>query len=135
MIMVALSRGSVGVDLERMRKIDVVSIAKRFFSPQELLFLQEEGQVQNQQIFFKLWTAKEAALKADGGGIASGMKNNVATMEEAHVCSIVLNKRSWEISSWQLESESECFFGAIATIFVPAVIHWYDLRTFDKVSS
>ena len=134
MIMVALSRGSVGVDLERMRKIDVVSIAKRFFSPQELLFLQEEGQVQNQQIFFKLWTAKEAALKADGGGIASGMKNNVATMEEAHVRSIVLNKRSWEISSWQLESESECFFGAIATLFVPAVIHWYDLRTFDKVN-
>ncbi|MEI6417162.1 MAG: 4'-phosphopantetheinyl transferase superfamily protein, partial [Verrucomicrobiota bacterium] len=184
MIMVALSRGPVGVDLERMRELDVLAVAKRFFSPQELFFLQnlsskstdaanncvapvlasssisytlsrcapstpcssqasatlktgsqEEDQAQNQPTFFKLWTAKEAALKADGGGIASGMKNNVAAMEDGNVSSIILGKRSWKISSWNLSEGGEIFFGAVATSFVPAVIHWYDLRTFDKINS
>lgn len=135
MIMVALSRGPVGVDLERMRELDVVAVAKRFFSPQELLLLQEESEAQNQPTFFKLWTAKEAALKADGGGIASGMKNNVAAMEDGNVSSIILGKRSWKISSWNLSEGGGIFFGAVATSFVPAVIHWYDLRTFDKINS
>lgn len=135
MIMVALSLGPVGVDLERVRPLDVIPIAKRFFSPQDLLFLPEENQEQNQQTFFKLWTAKEAALKADGGGIASGMKNNVAAMEKCNVSSITLGKQSWKISSWCLQEEAGSFFGAIATLFVPAVIHWYDLRTFDRMGS
>lgn len=135
MIMVALSRGPVGVDLERMRNLDVVPIVKRFFSPQELFLLQQKGQEQNQQTFFKLWTAKEAALKADGQGIVFGMKNNVAIMKEKNVSSIELGKQSWKISSWNLSEGGETFFGAIATLFVPAVIHWYDLRTFDRIGS
>jgi phosphopantetheine--protein transferase-like protein len=134
MIIVALSRGPVGVDLERIRKLDVIPVAKRFFSPQELFFLQEENQEQNQQTFFKLWTAKEAALKADGGGIAFGMKNNIATMKEGNVSSITFKRQSWKICSWSLCEKSEFFFGAIATLFVPSVIHWYDLRTFDRIS-
>jgi 4'-phosphopantetheinyl transferase len=135
MIMIALSRGPVGIDLERVRELPVIPIAQRFFSPQELFFLQDEKPQQNQKIFFKLWTAKEAALKADGAGIAFGMKNNVATMEEEKVTSIFYQQQSWNISSWDFREGNESFFGAIATLFIPTVIHWYDLRMFDKVSA
>ncbi len=152
LIMIALSQGPVGVDLERVRKLNVLPIAKRFFSPEELLFLEEEDQEQNQQTFFKLWTAKEAALKANGGGIAFGMKNNLATMEASRVRSIEIfskpaagdeiqgavgvcenaigfKRQSWMIQSWSLYEKSELFFGAMATLFIPTAIHWYDMRS------
>lgn len=128
MIMVALSGSSVGIDLERERKLDVLRVGKRFFSPSELLVLQKKDLAQRQQTFFKLWTAKEAALKADGQGIAFGMKNNVAIMKGEDVSSIKLESQSWKISSWNFKEESDCFFGAVATSFVPTLIHWYDLR-------
>lgn len=124
-IIVALSRMPVGVDLERIRKIDVMRMAQRFFSPQELLLLEKK---QQQQQFFKLWTAKEAALKADGQGIAFGMKNNIAIMTEKNISSIELEKQSWKISSWNFLEEKETFFGAVASSFVPNLIHWYDMR-------
>lgn len=128
LIMVALSQGRVGVDLERMRNLDVVRVAQRFFSPQELLFLQKKNREKNQETFFKLWTAKEAALKADGGGIALGMKNNIALMEGDNIRAIFFKKQSWKINSWNFCEEEDCFFGAVATPFAPAIIHWYDLR-------
>lgn len=154
-IMVALSRGAVGVDLEKMREIDAVAIAQRFFSPREMFFLEGESHSYYQETFFKLWTAKEAVLKADGNGIASGMKKSIATMEEGRVTSVLVEKQSWWISSWSLgtpptignrsdsypidapatSESSECFFGAVASSFVPTVIHWYDLRRFDKISA
>lgn len=125
-IMVALSRMVVGIDLEKIRKLDVIRMAQRFFSPQELLLLGKKNE--HQQQFFKLWTAKEAALKADGQGIAFGMKNNVATMTGKTISSIELGKRSWKISSWKFLEGDEPFFGAVATPFFPTVIHWYDMR-------
>jgi len=128
MIMVALGRAPVGIDLERMRNLEVIPIAKRFFSPQELFFLQKKNQEQNREMFFKLWTAKEAALKADGQGIAIGMKENVAVVEKAKVVSIDLRKTSWSISSWNFCEGSDRFFGAVATSFVPSAIYWYDFR-------
>lgn len=128
-IMVAISLTPVGVDLEKMRKLDVLRVAKRFFSPQDLVFFQGKKQKENQKTFFKLWTAKEAALKADGQGIAFGMKNNVAMMKEGNVSSIELGEHSWNISSWNFSEGGEVFFGAVATHLDPTFIRCYDLRT------
>ncbi len=128
MIMVALARSPIGIDLERERKLDVLRIAKRFFSLSELLVLQKKDPAQQQQIFFKLWTAKEAALKADGQGIAFGMKNNLAVMKGENISSIELEDQSWKISSWSFLEGEENFFGAMATSFTPTLLHWYDLR-------
>jgi len=133
MIMVAFCRMPVGVDLERVRDLDVARIAKRFFSSKELFFLQEKNQEENREIFFKLWTAKEAALKADGRGIAIGMKENVAVMEKKNVVSIQLRKKSWHINAFRFSEKSDCFFGALATPFKPDVIRWNDFRTFDRI--
>ncbi len=131
-IMVALSQKPIGIDLERRRELDAISIAKRFFSSQELLFFHQDREDHNQQAFFKCWAAKEAALKADGGGIAVGMKENIAVMEKGNIVSIYLRKKVWNIFSWNLWQGTDCFFGAVATSFIPTVIHWHDWRVFGK---
>ena len=59
----------VGVDLEKVdRKIDLVSISKRFFSREESEYILE-SQRDSTDRFFLLWTRKEALLKALGTGI------------------------------------------------------------------
>ncbi|ARV57925.1 4'-phosphopantetheinyl transferase [Nostocales cyanobacterium HT-58-2] len=61
----------VGVDLEYIRPIsDVLTLAKRYFSPGEYAVMCGLPPHQMQQVFFRYWTCKEAYLKATGVGIA-----------------------------------------------------------------
>lgn len=61
----------VGVDLEYIRPIaDVLSLAKRYFSPGEYEVMRSLPSNQMQEVFFRYWTCKEAYLKATGAGIA-----------------------------------------------------------------
>jgi 4'-phosphopantetheinyl transferase len=66
----AVSRGrEVGIDLERIRP-DAAGrdIAARFFSSEERAWLEATPGV---EAFFRLWTAKEAVLKAMGTGLST----------------------------------------------------------------
>ncbi|MEA5580669.1 4'-phosphopantetheinyl transferase HetI [Nodularia harveyana UHCC-0300] len=61
----------IGVDLEYIRRIsDVEALAKRFFLPREYALMRSLPAEQQQQIFFRYWTCKEAYLKATGEGLA-----------------------------------------------------------------
>jgi 4'-phosphopantetheinyl transferase len=61
---------SIGVDLECFNSTtDVVSLAQRFFAPSEFALIESAPQEQQQQLFFRFWTCKEAYLKATGTGL------------------------------------------------------------------
>jgi 4'-phosphopantetheinyl transferase len=69
--MFAFSRiGSIGVDIEKMRAIpDMPEIVERHFTPREkhaIFFIPESLR---SGLFYKLWTRKEAVLKAQGEGL------------------------------------------------------------------
>jgi 4'-phosphopantetheinyl transferase len=65
---------SPGVDLERLRPHPrALSIAERYFSPEETAALAALPEGQRDRAFLELWTAKEAVLKALGRGIAFGL--------------------------------------------------------------
>lgn len=70
----AVSRdGIVGVDVERVRDVDP-AIARRFFAPREADAISgAEDQPQMLAAFFRIWTAKEAVVKATGEGIRRGL--------------------------------------------------------------
>ncbi|MEB3358631.1 MAG: 4'-phosphopantetheinyl transferase superfamily protein [Synechococcales bacterium] len=61
----------VGVDVECLRSLpDADKLAERFFTPQEATLLKAMAAADRERLFFKLWTCKEAYLKAIGEGIA-----------------------------------------------------------------
>ena len=71
---IALNR-SVGIDLEYLRQIpNVQQLAKRFFSPDESTIINTLDKEQQEEFFFRVWTIKEAYLKATGEGLA-GLPN------------------------------------------------------------
>jgi len=64
----------VGVDIERIgRTVHSQRLAKRFFSTAEYEALQAISPTSRQQAFFRLWTGKEAIVKATGKGLAQLM--------------------------------------------------------------
>jgi 4'-phosphopantetheinyl transferase len=72
----------VGVDVEALgRDPDVDGIADRYFAPDEVTWLRQAAGNARRERFFRLWTLKEAYLKATGEGIA----------ESLHAISFALN--------------------------------------------
>jgi len=59
--------GRVGIDIEKVRSIDVADFQRQMTSDQWEAILASEDRVET---FFRLWTQKEAVTKADGRGIA-----------------------------------------------------------------
>jgi 4'-phosphopantetheinyl transferase len=68
----AFTRGrEIGVDVEQVRgDFDVEPIARRFFSAQEQIHLNDLPKAERVEAFFRCWTRKEAYLKATGSGLS-----------------------------------------------------------------
>jgi 4'-phosphopantetheinyl transferase len=73
-VAVAARRGPVGIDLEQHREVrEEEAIVRRYFHPDEAqawLRLPEDGRT---AAFFVLWSAREAAMKCAGLGLAQGI--------------------------------------------------------------
>ncbi|MGN9785603.1 4'-phosphopantetheinyl transferase family protein [Nonomuraea sp. ZG12] len=67
LIAVAAPGTRVGVDVERVRAdLDHLEMARRMYQPEEAARVREAGLGE----YFRLWTAKEAYVKASGAGLA-----------------------------------------------------------------
>jgi len=67
-------RQALGVDLERIdRRLSLEDLARRFFSAGEADALDRIGEAERLPAFLRLWTCKEAVLKAIGQGLSFGL--------------------------------------------------------------
>lgn len=67
----AVAQMPVGVDLERPRRCSRASIERRFFHPDERVWLEGKSDAD----FFSVWTAKESFVKLSGVGITNGFSD------------------------------------------------------------
>ena len=83
-MLIAVAQGQeVGVDLERMRdKVDVIKLAKRFYTPSEYQEIAGRSGFDQRQQFYHYWVAKEAVLKGRGVGILSLRKCEILTQDD-----------------------------------------------------
>jgi 4'-phosphopantetheinyl transferase len=65
----------IGCDIETHKtRVNIDAIAKSFFTETEAQELRTLNGTDKEQFFYRLWTGKEAWLKAQGLGIANGLK-------------------------------------------------------------
>ncbi|MFI6781265.1 4'-phosphopantetheinyl transferase family protein [Micromonospora sp. NPDC050276] len=64
--------GAVGVDVERIRALPALALARRWFPPAELAWLADRPEAARVVDFLRLWTAKESVGKALGLGLRGG---------------------------------------------------------------
>jgi 4'-phosphopantetheinyl transferase len=76
MALIAVTRtGEVGVDVERIRPCEMhLDMADRFFTPGEAAALRALPRERGEEVFFHVWTRKEAFLKALGLGLSHGLE-------------------------------------------------------------
>ena len=74
-VLIAVAREqAVGIDLERVdREIEIDDIARRYFSTAEADAIEALAPERKLAAFLRLWTCKEAVLKALGEGISFGL--------------------------------------------------------------
>lgn len=75
-VLLAIARGvEPGVDVEALRpRPRALQLAQRYFTADETAALAALPGDDRQQAFYRLWTAKEAVLKALGRGLAFGLE-------------------------------------------------------------
>ena len=86
-ILIALCRKArVGVDLERMdANVEIFEVAQANFAPGEVRAIKAAPSFQQAtHAFYRIWTAKEALLKAHGSGLLAPLNSfDLGTMESA----------------------------------------------------
>lgn len=73
--------GALGVDVEAHRPIsDLEGVAERFFAPEERIALFALPEAERRAGFYRLWTRKEAYIKAIGTGLGYALDRFVVTI-------------------------------------------------------
>ena len=93
----------IGIDIERHRSdIDIQQIAKRYFSPIEFTQLKSYGDYESIELFYRLWTCKEAIIKALGIGLSYPLDEIEITFDVDQIPHLAFRNPSRKAGQWQL---------------------------------
>jgi len=118
--LIAIARGQpLGVDLERIdRTLDAHELARRFFSKREADALGAVPDAQRGTAFLRLWTCKEAVLKALGAGISFGLDRVAFDLDATGAPTAIADvaPEAGEAAGWQVSllEPAAGFLGALA---------------------
>ena len=119
-VLLAFARGqALGIDLERVdRRLSLDGIARRFFTAAETLALQRLPEHARLRAFLRLWTHKEAVLKALGVGIGHGLERVEFELDaDGEIASLLrIAPECGFPAQWQLQrlDPAPDLFGALA---------------------
>jgi 4'-phosphopantetheinyl transferase len=104
-VAVTLGR-AVGLDLESIEPgKDSLPLAERFFTESETALLRRCDDFLRAATFSRLWTVKEAVLKARGLGVGSGLGTvEVSLDENGHLTSVLAPGGPWSAWAWEPEA-------------------------------
>lgn len=92
----------LGVDAEFLtRKVDILKLAQRYFSPQEYNELAALDVKDFDERFFRLWTLKEAYIKACGMGLAIPLRDFSFSFDEDDIAVSFVEHRNDRPELWQ----------------------------------
>jgi phosphopantetheinyl transferase len=104
---------AIGIDVERRRVIsNRDALAQRFFTKEEAERLHDHPEGVRDDMFLRMWTAKEAGLKALGAGIVSGL-NRFEVISESEPFDLRCSdddgaKQMWSLSYPDLGEDCIC---------------------------
>ena len=95
----------VGIDIEYMIPMqDMDDFAEQFFAPNEKAYFHSLSGDQKSDVFFKLWTSKEAFLKANGKGLTVPISEvEISLAIEKTVKLISIGGDREQSAGWRLE--------------------------------
>ena len=120
----------VGVDVEvRKANLECLKLAERFFAPAEAQAMATLHGEEQQRLFYRLWTAKEAYLKGRGVGLSLGLERFEILFEgESADARVRLTDSETIDRRWQIQSLSlpDQLAGAVAVADGDWELHRYE---------
>jgi len=92
------TEGKIGIDVEKIRSIDIPKFTKQFTPPEMMRILADKNP---QTKFFDFWSMKEAVMKADGRGMRIPLHS--IRLKEGHA-TIDDNDNTWNLYPIELHS-------------------------------
>lgn len=81
-VCLAVDKQQIGIDIQKMRPLEDLKVAERFFTIREQEALRACADKQTQELlFYSIWVKKEAYAKLTGDGIGTGVKAETLTEE------------------------------------------------------
>ena len=114
MAIVGISRDRrIGVDLEKIRSMEnAEQLAQRFFCVSEHRLLTQAIPEERDKLFFQLWTAKEAYLKATGEGISGGLNQVEIALNPLRL----INFPNWYLQSFESNPDDDHHYWAAIAV-------------------
>ena len=110
----------IGIDIEKIREIeDVLKIAERYFALEEYEHLKKFKSTEQINEFFRIWTFKEAFIKAIGEGLSFPLKNFSVISDNINSPVLNLYENKDESEFWKLYP-LECQNGYYSSLAVKA---------------
>ncbi len=95
----------LGLDVERCRRVrDGLDIASRFFAPAELALLRRSEIARRDETFVRIWTLKEAYIKAVGLGLACPLDSFAFRLNPIGIRfrhDGIDSPRHWQFAQWR----------------------------------
>jgi 4'-phosphopantetheinyl transferase len=92
-------KSEVGVDIEEIKEIDVASMVNHFH-PDEIEYLKKNRN--DKELFYMIWTKKEAFLKACGTGIVKGL-DHVSVLTDT-----LFYEGNWNVKNIDIAPDYKC---------------------------
>jgi 4'-phosphopantetheinyl transferase len=105
--LIALARDrDVGVDVEHHRPLrhDLFAIASRFFAPAEVDALRALDPADREPGFYRIWSRKEAYIKATGQGVSAGLDTFEVSIGVEPAVSLRVHDQPDEEARWTMRS-------------------------------
>jgi medium-chain acyl-[acyl-carrier-protein] hydrolase len=130
-LLAVAGRRPVGVDVEQVRSsIETMTIAERYFATEERALLRAEPADRQRTLFFKVWTRKEAYMKATGLGLYMPLEEfGVLPAATTRALRLQLQKDPNEAARWALH-DLEPAVGYTGAVAVAG--HGWGLRCLDE---
>lgn len=105
-LVLALSlQGPLGIDIELgKRRHSPLPLARRFYAQPEYEWLCSLPAQEQESAFYRLWSRKEAVLKAHGGGIAAGLEKVRFVPEDGWRLDNLLDQTPYQVQDWPFAS-------------------------------
>uniref|UniRef100_A0A832DNC9 4'-phosphopantetheinyl transferase superfamily protein n=1 Tax=Ignavibacterium album TaxID=591197 RepID=A0A832DNC9_9BACT len=99
----------IGIDIEKLKDIpEFDELSRTHFSDEEqLIYFESKNPEEKKRLFYKIWTRKEALLKAEGSGITIDLKSlTVLTTNEKNANQIKVKflDKNWSITDIMLDT-------------------------------
>lgn len=107
--LLAVGRGApgfeLGIDVETVRpRPRALELSRRFFAPDETDALAARDGDERLAGFIRLWTAKEAVLKAHGGGLSYGLHRASFRLDDDVATPVAFDGEIAPASAWQVHA-------------------------------